>query len=64
MEKRTKMELSGEKGIFVGHNETSKDYKIFIPMQQKTMVSRDVKSKENLASRKSRELPPMTEDKE
>jgi hypothetical protein len=30
MEKRTKLEPSGHKGIFVGYNETSKDYKILI----------------------------------
>jgi hypothetical protein len=57
VEKRTKLEPSGEKGIFVGYNETSKAYRIFIPAQRKTMVSRDVKFEENLASRKSHELP-------
>jgi hypothetical protein len=57
MEKRTKLEPSGEKGIFVGYNEISKAYRIFIPVQQKTMMSRDVKFEENLASRKSHVLP-------
>jgi hypothetical protein len=56
VEKRTKLEPSSEKGIFVGYNETSKAYMIFIPVQQKTMVSRDVKFEENLASRKSHDL--------
>jgi hypothetical protein len=31
VEKRTKLEPSREKGIFVGYNKTSKAYKIFIP---------------------------------
>jgi transposase InsO family protein len=31
VEKRTKLEPSGQKGIFVGYNETSKAYMIFIP---------------------------------
>jgi hypothetical protein len=35
----------------VGYNETSKDYKIFIPAQRKIVVSRYVKFEENLASR-------------
>jgi hypothetical protein len=30
VEKRTSKEPSGEKGIFVGYNETSKFYRIFI----------------------------------
>ena len=33
-------------------------------VQQKTMVSRDVKFLENLASRKSHDLPLVVEDKE
>jgi hypothetical protein len=64
VEKRTKLEPSKQKGIFVGYSETSKAYKIFIPVQRKTIVSKDVKFEENLASRKSLELPPMAEDEE
>ena len=64
VEKRTKFEPSGEKGILVGYSETSKAYKIFMPAQQKIVVSQDVKFKENLASRKSHELPPVVEDEE
>jgi hypothetical protein len=30
-EKRTKLEPSGKKGTFVGYNETSKAYRIYIP---------------------------------
>jgi hypothetical protein len=32
-EKRTKMVPSGKKGIFVGYNETSKAYRIYVPGQ-------------------------------
>ena len=64
VEKRTKFEPSGEKGILVGYSETSKAYKIFMPAQRKTTVSRDVKFEDNLAFRKSHELPAVTEDEE
>jgi hypothetical protein len=64
VEKRTKLEPSRQKGIFVGYNETSKAYRIFIPVQQKKVVSRDVKFEENLASRKSRETSAVTKDEE
>jgi hypothetical protein len=64
VEKRMKLEPSGEKGIFMGYIETSKAYRIFIPTQQKTLVSRDVKFEENLASRNSHELPLVAENEE
>ena len=32
-EKRTKLEPTAEKGIFVGYSETSKAYRIYIPAQ-------------------------------
>ena len=41
-EKRTKLEPSGKKGIFVGYSETSKAYRIYIPGQKFIEVSRDV----------------------
>jgi len=43
VDKRTKMEPLGYKGIFVGYNDTSKDYRVFIRVQMKTNASRDVK---------------------
>jgi hypothetical protein len=55
-EKRTKLEPTSKKGIFVGYNETSKAYRIYIPTQQKLVVRRDVKFKEDRAFRKSMEL--------
>ena len=36
------MEPSGKKGIFVGYNETSKSYRIYVPGQRQIEVSRDV----------------------
>jgi hypothetical protein len=51
LEKRMKLDPLGQKGIFLGYSETSKDYRIFIPMQRKILVSRDVNFKENLIVR-------------
>jgi hypothetical protein len=34
-EKRTKMEPSGKKGVFVGYSEISKAYRIYVPGQRK-----------------------------
>ena len=54
--KRTKLEPTAEKGIFVGYDETSKAFCIYFPSQRKVVVRRDVKFEEELAFRKSREL--------
>jgi hypothetical protein len=61
-EKRTKMEPSGKKGIFVGYNETSKAYRIYIPGTRLVEVSRDVTFHEESDFRRSRELPDMEEE--
>ena len=37
-EKRTKLEPTAEKDIFVGYNETSKAFQIYIPAQRKIVV--------------------------
>lgn len=47
------MEPLGKKGIFVGYNETSKYYIIYVPGQQKFEISRDVNFDENIDFRKS-----------
>ena len=39
-EKRTKLEPTAEKGIFVGYNETSKAYRIFIPSKLRVVIRR------------------------
>ena len=54
--KRTKLEPTAEKGIFVGYDETVKDFCIYLPSQRKLVVRRDVKFEEEQAFRKSREL--------
>ena len=54
-EKRTKLEPTTEKGIFVGYDETSKAFCIYLPSQRKVVVRREVKFEER-AFRKSREL--------
>jgi hypothetical protein len=55
-EKRTKMEPSGKKGAFVGYNENSKAYRIYVPGQRQIEVSRDVTFNEKVAFKKSKEL--------
>jgi uncharacterized membrane protein YvbJ len=55
-EKRTKIEPSGKKGVFVGYNENSKDYKIYVPGHRKIEVRRYVTFHEEAAFKKSREL--------
>eukprot|EP00253_Pinus_taeda_P029250 PITA_29250 len=52
-EKRTKLESTAEKGIFVGYSETSKAFQIYIPAQRKVVVRRDVKFEEDRAFRRS-----------
>jgi hypothetical protein len=61
-EKRTKLEPSGKKGTFVGYSETSKAYRIYVPGQKYIEVSRDVTFHEEIAFRRSRELPCDTEE--
>jgi hypothetical protein len=41
-EKRNKMEPLGKKGIFVGHCEASKDFRIYIPGHHHIEISKDV----------------------
>jgi hypothetical protein len=64
VEKRTKLEPSYRKGLFVGYSETSKAYKVYIPKQRNTVVSKDVKFEEDFISRKSHEPTPMAEDEQ
>ena len=63
-EKRTKMEPSGKKGIFVGYSETSKAYRIYVPGQRQVEVSRDVTFDEDVAFLRSRESHLDVETKE
>jgi hypothetical protein len=64
VEKRTKLEPSNQKGLFVGYNETSKACKVYIPEQRKAVLSKDAKIEEDFSCRKSNEPIPMTKDEE
>jgi hypothetical protein len=63
-DKRTKMEPSGKKGIFVGYNETSKAYRIYVPGERHIEVSKDVSFHEEVAFKCSKELQRDTEMEE
>ena len=56
-EKRTKLDPSGKKGIFVGYSESSKAYRIYFPGYKKIDISRDVIFDEDIAYNKSRKRP-------
>ena len=47
--KRTKLESIGERGIFVGYDETSKAFRIYLPAQRKDVVRREVRFEEERA---------------
>ena len=56
-EKRTKLDPSGKKGIFVGYSESSKAYRIYFPGYKNIDISRDVTFDEETAYNKSRKRP-------
>ena len=60
-EKRTKLEPSRRKGIFVGYSERSKAYRIYFPGFKKIDISRDVTFDKDSAYNKSRKKPKETE---
>ena len=53
-EKRTKLDPSGRKGIFVGYSESSKAYRIYFLGFKKIDIIRDVTFDEDSAYNKSR----------
>jgi hypothetical protein len=53
-ERRTKLDPSGKKGIFVGYCEVSKAFKIYIPGYNHIEISRDVTFDEEAALKRSR----------
>ena len=55
-EKRTKLEPTTEKGIFLGYDETLKAFFIYLPSQRKVVVRRDENFEEEQAFKKSRKL--------
>ena len=62
-EKRTKLDPSGRKGIFVGYSDTSKTYQIYFPRFKNINISRDVTFDEDSAYSKYRKLPIEEVDK-
>jgi hypothetical protein len=53
-ERRTKLDPSGKKGIFVGYCEVSKAFRIYIPGYHHIEISRDVTFDEDAALKRSR----------
>jgi hypothetical protein len=53
-EKRTKLDPSRKKGIFIGYCEVSKAFRIYIPGYQHIEISRDVTFVEDVVLKKSR----------
>ena len=56
-EKRTKLDPSGRKGIFVGYSESSKAYRIYFTGFKKTDISGDVIFDKDSTYNKSRKRP-------
>jgi hypothetical protein len=63
-DKRKKLEPSGKKGIFVGNSESSKSYKIYVSVQQKVEINKDVTFDENIGFKKSIEYSMNPNDEE
>ena len=57
-EKRTKLDPSRKKGIFVGYYEVSKAFKIYIPGYRHMEINRDVIFTENASLKKLRKCQP------
>ena len=58
------MEPSREKGTFIGHSETSKAFRIYVPSERHVEVSQDVTFHEEAAFKRSKELECDPETKE
>ena len=56
-EKRTKLDPSGKKGIFVVYYESSKAYRIYFPRFKKIDINRDVTFDEDSTYNKSKKRP-------
>jgi hypothetical protein len=54
-DKRSKLDPSGKKGIFVGYSETSKAYRVYIPGYRQIEISRDVTFDEDASFNRSRQ---------
>ena len=58
--KRTKLDPSGKKGIFVGYSESLKAYRIYFPGFKKIDISRDVTFDEDSSKKRPVEEPKET----
>ena len=56
-EKRTKLDPSRNKGVFVGSSESSKAYGIYFPRYKKIDINRDITFNEDSAYNKHRKRP-------
>ena len=56
-QKRTKLDHSGKTGIFVGYNESLKDYRIYFPRFKNVDISNNVTFDKESAYNKSRKRP-------
>lgn len=63
-DKRSKLEPSGKKGIFVGYSESSKAYRIYIPRQKQIEISGDVSFEEEGAFKRSKGSSMDNEEQE
>ena len=63
-EKRSKLDASGNKGMFVGYSETSKAYRIYVTGQREVEICLDATFDEDVALKKVRNLPSSKEDEE
>ena len=63
-EKRSKLDASGKKGMFVGYSETSKAYRVYVPGQSEVEICHDVTFDEDASLRKVINLPNSEEDHE
>lgn len=60
--RRFKLEPSGKKGIFVGYNESSKPYRIYIPGQKLIELSKDVIFEEDVALKRSKDINEIDDE--
>ena len=63
-EKRSKLDVSGKKGMLVGYSETSKAYKVYVHGQREVDICHDVTFDEDASLRKVVNLPRAEEDRE
>ena len=63
-ERRTKLDPSSRKGVFVDYGKSAKAYRIYIPGQRKIELSRDVTFEEDIAYRRSRHAESDSDEQE